>query len=524
MFFNMEKDLVLTIDYGTQSVRVSIIDKKGNFLAFEQVKYKEPYFSSKPGYCEQYPDYYYTCMVEAAKKVSSKHQDLLERCRAVSSTCFRDTAAYLDENYKVLRPSIIWLDQRFAKGTKKLPFIYRAIYFVIGMGPTVDMNRKRTPAMWLQENEPEIYKKIKYYAPINCYFNYKMTGVLSDSASNMIGHYPISFKNKKIQSKMNLVGIAYGIDPKLIPHITETGKLLGYITHECALETGFPEGLPYITTGNDKSCEALGCGSIDSTTAHISYGTASSISVVSKRYFSPEMFLPSYAACVDKYYSGEVQIYRGYWMLKWFAEEFANEESVEAGIENLAVEEFLNQKLMSIDPGSDGLVLQPYWGPSLKRPTAKGSILGFYDTHTKFHVYRAIIEGIAYGLKEGLDTILGRTHFKIKYLTISGGGSRSDAICQITSDIFNIKVRKSQTYESSSLGCAMATYIALGVYKNVYEAKENMIHYIKEFNPNKKAVKQYKYLYKNVYRKIYPKLKKIYKDLTKYQQNFVQNS
>ena len=90
------------------------------------------------------------------------------------------------------------------------------------------------------------------------------------------------------------------------------------------------------------------------------------------------------------------------------------------------------------------------------------------------------------------------------------------------SDIFNIKVRKSQTYESSSLGCAMATYIALGVYKNVYEAKENMIHYIKEFNPNKKAVKQYKYLYKNVYRKIYPKLKKIYKDLTKYQQNFVQ--
>lgn len=89
---------------------------------------------------------------------------------------------------------------------------------------------------------------------------------------------------------MNLVGIAYGIDPKLIPHITETGKLLGYITHECALETGFPEGLPYITTGNDKSCEALGCGSIDSTTAHISYGTASSISVVSKRYFSPEMF------------------------------------------------------------------------------------------------------------------------------------------------------------------------------------------------------------------------------------------
>lgn len=524
MFFNMEKDLVLCIDYGTQSVRVSIIDKKGNFLAFEQEKYKESYFSPQPGYCEQYPDYYYDCMIKAAKRVTENHKELLDRCLAVSSTCFRDTAAYLDENYNVVRPSIIWLDQRYAKGEKKLPFIYNALYFIIGMYPTVDMNRKRTPAVWMQENEPELYKKIKHYAPLNCYFNYRMTGVLSDSASNMIGHYPIDFRRKKKHWKYNIIGYAYGIDPILIPDITKTGVVMGYITKKCAMETGFPEGLPYITTGNDKSCEAIGCGSIDHHTAHISYGTASTISLMSKRYFSPEMFLPSYSASVDGYYSGEVQIYRGYWMLKWFATEFANEETVEASIENMAVEEYLNKKLMDIHPGSDGLVLQPYWGPSLKRPMAKGSILGFYDTHTKFHVYRAIIEGIAYGLKDGLDTILRRTGYKIDYLTISGGGSRSDAICQITSDIFNLKVKKSQTYESSSLGCAMALYIALGVYKDCKEAKENMITYIKEFTPNEEAAKQYKYLYKRVYKKMYPHLRNLYKDLTKYQQNVTQNS
>lgn len=518
----MIKDLVLTIDYGTQSVRVAIVDKKGKFLAFEQEKYNEPYFSTKPGYCEQYPDYYYNCMVKAARRLTSAHQDLLPRCLAISSTCFRDTAAYLDKNYKVIRPSIIWLDQRNAKGTKKLPFLYRLIYRIIGMSDTVDMNRKRTPAMWLQENEPENYKKIRYYAPLNCYLNYKMIGKLTDSVSNMVGHYPISFHTGKIHHKYNIIGLVYGIDPKLIPEISETGAIIGKITRECALETGFPEGLEYITTGNDKSCEALGSGSVNQKSAHISYGTASTVSLMTKHYFSPEPFLPSYAAAVKGYYSGEVQIYRGYWMLKWFVQEFATEDDVEAKIEHLAVEEILNKKLMSINPGSDGLVLQPYWGPGLRRPTAKGSILGFYDTHTKYHIYRAIIEGIAYALKEGLDSITQRTRYKVEYLTISGGGSKSDAICQITADIFNLKVLKSENYECSSLGCAMAMFIALGVYKDPQEAKNNMVSYKKEFIPNEKAVKQYKYLFNKVYKKIYPKLKGLYKDLTEYQHDIVQ--
>lgn len=518
----MKKDLVLTIDYGTQSVRVSIVDDKGQFLAFEQEKYSTPYFSIKPGYCEQYPDYYYECMKKASLRIKEKYPDLLERCKAFSSTCFRDTAAYLDKDYKILRPSIIWLDQRFAESKKKLPLLYRLAYRLIGVNKTIELNRKRTPAMWMQENEPEIYKKIKYYAPINCYFNYKMLGVLTDSASNMIGHYPIGFKKMKIHSKLNPIGIVYGIDPKLIPHISKVGECIGKVTRECSLETGLPEGLPYYTSGSDKSCEGIGSGCTNNSTAHISYGTASTISVISKKYFSPETFLPAYAACVKNYYNSEVQIYRGYWMLKWFTTEFANEESIEAQIEHLAPEEILNQKLLEISPGCDGLVLQPYWGPGLKRPLAKGAILGFYDVHTKFHIYRAIVEGIAYALKEGLEGIEKKGHLKIKSLTISGGGSRSDAICQITSDIFGLEVNKSETFENSSLGCAMAIYVSIGRYKNLEEAKQYMVRYSKTFKPNTEANKKYKILFKKVYKKIYPSLKNIYKELSDYQHQIVQ--
>ncbi|MFA6755423.1 MAG: FGGY-family carbohydrate kinase [Bacilli bacterium] len=515
----MNNKLVIAIDYGTQSVRVSIINTEGKFLGFEQEKYDEPYFSKRPGYAEQDADYYYNTMCKCAKRLTSKYKDLLSKCISISSTCFRDSVAFLDNQFKQVRPAIIWLDQRQAKLERKIPKIDSVIFDLVGMHEAIKLNRKRTPALWVQENEPEVWKKVRYYAPINCYLNYRLLGKLGDCSSNMVGHFPINFKTGKLYKKNAMKGLIFGVEPEQIPTIFEIGEVAGTITKECSLETGFPEGLNYITTGADKTCEVLGCGSIDNKCAHISYGTASCVDVVTKRYINPEPFLPSYKACYKGLYNAEVQIYRGYWMLGWFSKQFGEKESTEAKIEHMAVEEILNKKLMDIPPGSDGLVLQPYWGPGLHRPLAKGSVIGFYDAHTKFHIYRAIIEGIAYGLKEGLLGIEKKTHVKVTSLTIAGGGSKSDAICQITSDIFNLPIYKSETYESSSLGCAMSQFISQGIFKNDNEAKSNMVRYLKTFVPNKDAAKEYKYLFNNVYSKIYPKLKNIYKTLSYHKEN-----
>ena len=193
-------------------------------------------------------------------------------------------------------------------------------------------------------------------------------------------------------------------------------------------------------------------------------------------------------------------------------------KNLEATIEKVAPEEIFNEKIMQIRPGCDGLILQPYWGPGLSRPLAKGSIIGFYDVHTKYHIYRSIIEGIGYALKEGLESIERHGKLSVQYLTVSGGGSKSDAICQITSDLFNLPVYKSETYESSSLGCAMAQFVALGIYKDVEEAKDKMVRYVKKFTPNKLAVKEYKDLYNNIYIKVYPSLKNVYKALSDFKE------
>ncbi len=508
---------VLCIDYGTQSVRVSVVNDKGEFLAFEQEKYNPPYFSIKPGYCEQNPDYYYEMMCKAAKRLVRKNKTLVNQCSSISSTCFRDTYVLLDKDYKVIRPAIIWLDQRKAKLEKKIPFIYSAAFWIVGMSETVRLNRKRTPALWLQENEKENWQKAHYYAPLNSYLNYRLFGVLGDTASNMIGHAPVCFKTGKPYSKNHIKGIIFGIDPKMLPKIYGVGGVIGHLTETSHVDTGLPEGLQYIGTGNDKSCEGLGAGAIESDAAHASFGTSCSISLASKKYVEPVRFLPSYISAYPGYYNSEVQIYRGAWMLNWFSKEFAKEEVTEATIEKIAPEEVLNQKVLDIPPGSDGLVVQPYWGPQLDKPLGKGSMIGFYDdVHNKYHIYRAIIEGLCYALKEGILSIQKRAHVNCKYVTISGGGSKSDAICQITADILGLPVYKPEHYEASSLGCAMAQFIALKVFNGPEDAKKAMVKYEKIFKPNKEDNKKYEYLYKKVYSTIYPKLKKTYTSLSDY--------
>lgn len=518
-----ENNLILVIDVGTQSLKVSIVADKGETIAIHKNVYKDPYFSPKNGYVEQYPDFYYNKIAESCQIIKKSNEKELNKCKGVVLCAFRDTAALLDKDFNVVRPSILWLDQRSAKLEKNIPFHYELIFSIVGMMPTVIYNRKRTPAIWLQENEKENWEKIKYYVPLTAYWNYRLTGKLVDSAANTVGHYPINFKKGTWYKDGSMRNTVFQIPNSKLCPLVKVGDIIGHITKKSSFETGIPEGLPLIASGSDKACECFGNGCLKSDQIALSFGTACTVDVPSKRYHEPEAFLPGYLGAYKDIYNLEVQIYRGFWMLKWFISEFAEKEQAEAKIKDISVEEILDTKILNIEPGSNGLVLQPYWGPGLKRPNARGVVIGFSDYHTKYHLYRAIIEGICFALKEGLETIQKRIHYhKVDYLVVSGGGSKNDIICQIVANIFNEKVKRIQTTESSTLGAAMAGFYSLGIFKTPEEAKEKMVKYQKEFLPEKEAVDKYNYLYKKVYKKIYPKLNKTYADLKEFSNNEIQ--
>ena len=505
---------VLVIDMGTQSLRASLVDSDRGILCHVQKKYDPPYFSVKKDYAEQEPDFYLRTLAEATKELRQSNEKEFLEAEGVVVVAFRDTSVILDADRRPIRPAILWLDQRTAKlkNLYNLKWYEKALFHAIGMYDTVKYNSMRTPSFWIQENEPENWKKMRYYVPLTAYFNFRMTGRLVVSSADCIGHYPVNFKKGTWFPAWHPKVDVFGIPMEALPPLVKPGTVIGTITEEFSKLSGIPTGLPLYASGSDKACETFGNGAIDSTVGSISLGTACTIDVVNDKYKEPETFLPSYGTPYPGGFDYEVQIYRGLWMVRWFSEQFGETDLVEARREGLSVEKFLDQKIASILPGSDGLVLQPYWGPGLKRPNARGSIIGFSGAHTRFHLYRAIVEGIGFALREGLDEIVKKTHRVPDYLVVSGGGSQSSLYMQILSDIFGMEVRQAENTEMTTIGAAMSAFLAQGVFSSPKKATERFSKTTNVYFPNPKNHRIYDLLYKKVYLNLYPSLKDIYKD------------
>ena len=268
-----------------------------------------------------------------------------------------------------------------------------------------------------------------------------------------------------------------------------------------------------IAAAADKACEVLGCGALEPTTAHLSFGTAATINTTQPRYVEVQRLLPAYPAALPGAFNTEIHIQRGFWLVSWFKNEFAHGERVLAAERGVSAESLFDALIASVPAGSMGLTLQPYWSPGLRDPgpEAKGAIIGFGDVHTRAHVYRAMIEGLAYGLRAGRELIEARIKRPITRLVISGGGAQSDGAMQIAADVFGLAAERPQVAEASSLGAAMLAATGLGWYADVPSAVRAMARPGKRFEPQAAAVRTYDALYKQVYRPLYKRLAPLYR-------------
>lgn len=510
----MSEGCILAIDCGTQSIRALLIDRHGNIRGKEKVEFA-PYFSSAPGWAEQDPEIYWQSLIKACNQLKTVQPQEWDELLGVTVTTQRDTCVNLDRNGNVLRPAIVWLDQRMAKCEQPLPVLDNLAFKLVGMQKTIELSRKESKANWIKENQPEIWNETFKYLLLSGYLTYKLTGNMVDSVACQIGHIPFDYKAKGWPKANNFRWSIFGVEREKLPSLVEPGEVLGQISLHAAELSGIPEGLPVIASGSDKGCETLGMGCLGLETASLSFGTSATVQTTSRAYIEPMQFMPAYPASIPGYYNPEIQIRRGYWMISWFKQEFCHRELLEARERNIAPESLLNERLDEIPPGSDGLLLQPFWGAGLKMPEAKGAIIGFGDVHTRAHIYKAIIEGINYGLLAGLEGLEKRSGTKVQRLMVSGGGSQSDAICQITADMFNRPVYRGTTYEASGLGAAINGFVGVGIYDNYEDAVHNMVHYSQVFEPDDQKASIYRELYARVYTRIYPRLKGLYQEIQK---------
>jgi sugar (pentulose or hexulose) kinase len=204
-------------------------------------------------------------------------------------------------------------------------------------------------------------------------------------------------------------------------------------------------------------------------------------------------------------------------MVSWFKREFADRELALASEQGVEPEVLFDELLRQSPPGSHGLVLQPYWSPGVKvpGPEARGAIIGFGDVHNRAHVYRAILEGVAYALREGKERTEKRSGIPITTLRVAGGGSQSDGAMQLTADIFGLPTARPHIYETSGLGAAIDAAVGAGLHPDFPTAVREMTRVGRVFEPDPGTHRLYDELYRRVYSQMYGRLKPLYEEICK---------
>jgi len=512
----MSDPLILAIDNGTQSVRALLFDLRGDIVAKSQV-HLQAYFSTHPGWAEHDADGYWRAVCQACRQLWDMPGADPARVAGVAVTTQRGTVVNLDREGRPLRPAITWLDQRRTGQVPPIGPLWRAAFKLARVADTIDYFRGEAEINWIAAHQPDVWQATDKFLLLSGWLNYRLCGRFVDSSGSQVAYLPFDYKRRRWAAARDWKWQALAVAPHMLPELAEPGTRIGGVTAAAARETGIPQGLPLLAAAADKACEVIGAGCREPHVGCLSYGTTATINTTSSRYVEVTPFVPPYPAAIPGAYSTEVQVFRGYWMVNWFKEQFGHHEQARALQEDVAPERLFDELAKTVPPGSMGLMLQPYWTPGIRVPgrEAKGAIIGFGDVHTRAHVYRAILEGLAYALREGKERIEKRSGTRITELRVSGGGSQSDAAMQLTADIFGLPTSRPHVYETSGLGAAIDAAVGLGLHPDFTSAVNAMTRVGRVFEPVPENRAIYERLYRDVYLKMYRRLQPMYRDIAR---------
>jgi sugar (pentulose or hexulose) kinase len=505
--------LLLALDVGTQSVRALAFDLAGNLAGGARVAI-EPYVSPHPGWADNDPELYWDSLAAACARLWQSGI-ARESIAAVVLTTQRNTVIVTDGDGRPLRPAIVWVDQRRTYGLPPLGGLYGIAFRVAGVRETVAAFQADCELNWIRQHEPEVWSRIRRYLFLSGYLTERLTGRFVDSVANQVGYVPFDFRRMRWAGRRDWKWQVAPFDPSWLPELVPPTGVLGEVTAEASAATGIPAGLPLVAAAGDKSCEGLGAGALEPHIGALSLGTAATFSTTHRRYVEAVPMVPPFPAAVPGAWALEMSIYRGFWMVEWFKRQIGGEEVARAAELGVEPETLFEALLEESPPGAMGLMLQPYWSPGVRipGPEAKGAIIGFGDVHTRAHVYRAILEGLAYGLREAAETSARRTGVPVTELRVSGGGSQSPATVQLAADVFGLPAGRPHTHETSGLGAAVIGSVGVNLHRDVPTAVAAMTRLAEIRDPDPVRHALYDQLYERVYKRMYGRLQPLYEEI-----------
>ena len=488
----------LGIDVGTGGSRAVLIDTEGTLLASATVEHK-PFASPEIGWAEQDARDWWRASAAAIRQVLAAENVSPDEIVAVGLSGQMHGAVFLDERDKVLRPAIIWCDQRTVEHCRKLTEKLAAEKLIKLVSNPALPNFTLTKMLWARENEPEIWNRTRSVLLPKDYVRLRLTGDKATDVSDASGTLMLDVQNRKWSGEMLA---AVEINENLLPTLYESAEITGTISAECAAETQLKIGTPVVAGAGDNAAGAIGMGVVKVGAVSVTIGTSGVVfAVTDKPSIDLKGRIHTFCHAVpDRWHVTGVTQAAGL-SLRWFRENFAESESYDDLVEAAA----------KISVGADDLLWTPYlMGERTPHVDSlvRASLIGLTASHTKAHVVRAILEGVAFSLRDSIE-IFKELGIPIETTRLGGGGSRSPLWRQIQADVYGQKIETIAAEEGAAYGAALLAGVGAGNWKSIDEACAETISAAEIIEPDEKSIEILNHRYR-AYQTIYPSLRAIF--------------
>ena len=498
---------LIGIDVGTTGTKTLLIDEGGNLVA--SALYEYPMYTPRPLWAEQDPEDWWQATVSGLREVLEKSGVKPQEIAGLGLTGQMHGMVLLDAEGNVLRRCIMWNDQRTAKQCQWImDTVGRERFLELAMNPALP-GFTAPKIIWTRENEPEVYSRVEKVLLPKDYIRYRLTGVYATEVSDASGTVLLDVRRRRwseeILEKLD-------IPREWMPRCLESPEISGYVTAEASKLTGLPEGLPVAGGGGDQAAGAVGTGIVEPGLASVILGTSGVVFVhTDAPRIDPEGAIHCFCHAVPgKYHLMGVVLSAG-GSFQWYRDVLASEEREVAGRLGLDPYELLTKEAERVPPGAEGLLFLPYLSgertPHMD-PAARGAWIGLSLAHRREHLVRAVLEGVAFALKDSLVRIQGLGASPEELRSV-GGGMRSPLWRRIIASVLGVPLRRLAVEEGAAYGAALLAGVGAGVYTDVYGAVRKAVRLRDEVErPDPELSAIYRPLYER-FTHLYPALKEV---------------
>lgn len=492
------------IDIGTSGTKTVLFDEKGNTISSTVEEY--PLYQPKIGWAEQEPEDWWNAVCVTLREVINKSGVPAEEIKGVGLSGQMHGAVLLDKDNRVLRRSIIWCDQRSAYECEQITsLIGKARLVEITANPALT-GFTASKIMWVKNNEPQIFEKVKKILLPKDYIRFKLTGEYATEVSDASG---MQLMNIQKREWSNEVLDKLGIERNMLGKLYESQEVSGEISREAAKMTGLKEGTPVVGGAGDQAAGAVGNGIVKKGVISSTIGTSGVVFAFSENVnIDKEGRVHTFCHAVPGAWHVMGVTQAAGLSLKWFRDNFCIEEKRTAELMDTDPYILMGQEAEKAGAGSNGLIYLPYLmgerTPHLD-PNAKGVFFGLSAKHNKQDFVRAIMEGVVYSLRDCLEIIKGMG-VEVMEVRASGGGGKSHLWRRMQSDIFGKEVVTINSSEGPALGAAILAGVGTGVYSSVIQATDEVISVKSVQKPDLQQHAQYNKYYE-LYKRLYKTLR-----------------